>query len=243
MEIIGAGFGRTGTLSLQTALEELSFGPCYHMLEVFKHPGHIKQWQAAAEGKPVNWRAFLDGYRAGVDYPLAGFYRELMAAYPDAKVILTVRDPDRWYESTIQTIYKGTIIPPWLLRQIPPFRGIRDMINAAIWDRLFDGRFEDRVHAIRVFEEHIAEVRRVVPPEKLLVFEVREGWQPLCDFLSVPVPDKAFPHINSRKMTLRVYLAARVLAIILALSVIALVIWFITQIVGFAAAGFIPILN
>ena len=241
MEIIGAGFGRTGTMSLQAALEALGYAPCYHMLEVFKHPGHIRQWQAAAEGRPVDWQSFLGKYRAGVDYPLSGFYRDLMAVYPDAKVILTVRDPDRWYESTRETIYRGTAIPHWFLQLVPPFRGMREMVDAAIWDRLFDGRFEEREHAIRVFEDHIAEVRRVVPPDKLLVFEVRDGWQPLCDFLGVPVPDKPFPHINDRKMTQRMYLASQVLAILVALSVVALAVWFVTRIVGFVSAGLILI--
>jgi hypothetical protein len=111
MQIIGAGFGRTGTMSLRAALEQLGYSPCYHMLEVFKQPRHIQLWQAAADGQPVDWQAFLGAYKAGLDYPLAAFYRELLAIFPDAKVILTVRDPERWYESTLETIYQGTAVP------------------------------------------------------------------------------------------------------------------------------------
>jgi hypothetical protein len=210
MQIIGAGFGRTGTMSLTAALEQLDHDPCYHMLEVFKHPSHISRWQAAADGEDINWQDFLGSYKAGLDYPISAFYKELMQAFPDAKVILTVRDPQRWYESTLQTIYQGTAVPGWLLSIIPFFRNMNRMVKSAVWDRLFDGRFEDREHAISVFNEHIAEVKRTVPKDKLLVFAVRDGWVPLCDFLGVPIPETEFPHVNDRKMTKRMYAAARI---------------------------------
>jgi hypothetical protein len=227
MKIIGAGFGRTGTMSLCAALVELGFDPCYHMLEVFKHPSHIQFWTNAAEGQPVDWRAALGMYESGLDYPLAGFYQELLAVFPDAKVILTVRDPSRWYESTLQTIYRGTAIPGWLLAFLPLYRGMQRMVQRAIWDRLFDGRFDEREHAIRVFEDHIKEVMETVPAEKLLVYDVKHGWEPLCRFLDVPVPDKPFPHINDRSTTQRMYLVARVLGATLAVSLLALLTWII----------------
>lgn len=105
LEVIGAGFGRTGTMSLKVALEELGFEPCYHMSEVFTHPEHVELWRAAAQGEPVEWEQIFGGYRATVDWPACTFYGELMENYPDAKVILTVRDPQRWYESAYNTIY------------------------------------------------------------------------------------------------------------------------------------------
>jgi hypothetical protein len=231
MQIIGAGFGRTGTMSLRAALEQLGFGPCYHMIEVFKHPGHIKVWQAAADGEEIDWRNFLRDYKAGLDYPLAAFYREIVAIFPEAKVILTVRDPQRWYDSTRETIYRGTAIPDWLLRFLPPFRGMKKMVTAAIWERLFAGRFEDRQHAIRIFEEHIEEVQRTVPPERLLVYHVKDGWGPLCDFLGVQVPEGPFPHINDRRMTQRMYLTARLAAGVLMFVLVGFLIWLVSVIV------------
>jgi hypothetical protein len=108
LEVIGAGFGRTGTMSLKVALETLGFGPCYHMTEVFTHPEHVELWRAATQGKPVAWEQIFDGYRATVDWPGCTFYAQLMQRYPDAKVILTVRDPQKWYESVYNTIYRIT---------------------------------------------------------------------------------------------------------------------------------------
>lgn len=206
MKIIGAGFGRTGTSSLKVALEELGFGPCYHMTEVFAHPEHAESWDAARRGEKVDWDGLLDEYHAAVDWPACTFYEELMAKYPDAKVLLSVRDPERWYESTRDTIYelsKLTVISPFsrptfrLVGLFAPGLGkIFRMNTRLIWDDTFDGRFEDRDYAKSVFERHNAEVRRKVPPEKLLVYEVKDGWGPLCEFLGVEAPDKPFPRLN-----------------------------------------------
>jgi hypothetical protein len=200
MQIIGAGFGRTGTLSLKTALEQLGFAPCYHMTEVLMRPSHIAKWQAAADGQSVDWVSFLGGYKAALDYPQAHFYKEMMAGFPEAKVILTVRDADRWYESTLETIYQGSALPAWLTRLLPPYRGFERMVRETVWQRIFHGRFEDRQYAISVFNAHIAEVKATVPPDKLLVFDVKQGWEPLCTFLGVPVPPRPFPHVNERRL-------------------------------------------
>jgi hypothetical protein len=225
MKVIGAGFGRTGTLSLKIALEKLGFGPCYHMTEVIKHPAHIRQWRAAADGQPVDWQALLKRYPSGVDYPLSVFYKELLAAFPDAKVILTIRDPDSWYESTLETIYSHVTVPRWVGWLLPPFRGFSAMVEATVWQRLFDGRFEDREYAISVFEAHIEEVKRTIPPENLLICDVSEGWEPLCAFLDVPVPPGDFPHANNRKSTQRLFLLARVAPIIVGAGLAGLLIW------------------
>lgn len=206
MRVIGAGFGRTGTTSLKAALETLGFGPCYHMIEVFEHPEHAESWEAARRGEPVDWEGLLGGYDAAVDWPACAFYEGLMEEYPDAKVLLSVRDPDRWYESTRNTIYelsKISVISPLsrptfrLLGLFVPAVGkISRMNKRLIWDDTFDGRFEDGERAKAVFERHNAEVKRRVPPEKLLVYEVKEGWGPLCDFLGVEPPDESFPRLN-----------------------------------------------
>ena len=213
--MIGAGFGRTGTKSLQAALEELGFAPCYHMTELFEHPEHAGSWDAARRGEPVDWDGFLGEYDAAVDWPACTFYEELMERYPDAKVLLSVRDPESWYESTRNTVYELSRISRmspfsrptfWLLGLFVPAVGeISRMNNRLIWADTFDGRFEDKAHAKAVFERHNAEVQRKVPPDRLLVYEVKQGWGPLCDFLDAGVPDKPFPRLNdSAEMRARV---------------------------------------
>ena len=194
LEVIGAGFGRTGTMSLKVALEELGYGPCYHMVELFEHPEHVQRWEAAVRGEPVNWEELLSGYRATVDWPGAAFYGELMKAYPEAKVLLSVRNPQRWYESTKNTIYATVNPSPEMIAAVGPAPRLN---NELIWKRTFGEDFADRQHAIEVFERHNEEVKRYVPADQLLVYKVKEGWEPLCDFLGVEAPKgKPFPHLN-----------------------------------------------
>ena len=211
LQIIGAGFGRTGTLSLKVALETLGFAPCYHMSTVIAQPERIADWTRVAErqarGKAIDWEAVLGGFRATVDWPGCAYWRELAAAYPEAKVLLSRRDPRRWYESVTNTIYRMTgpeaeSIWPAMRDSLPPelverMSLIGEFVDQLIWQDTFDGRFADREHAIRTFEEHNAAVMAAIPPERLLVYEVKQGWEPLCRFLDVPVPaDVPFPHVN-----------------------------------------------
>ncbi len=206
IRIIGAGFGRTGTTSLEAALEELGFGPCYSMASSLESPEHAEAWDAATRNEPVDWKALLDGYRSALDWPAASFYAELMQAYPEAKVILTVRDPEDWYESTMNTIYgvpKSVYASPVLsLLSLfaPRTRRATRITEGVIWEGTFSGRFKDREYAIGVFERHIEEVKQRVPPEKLLVYSVKQGWGPLCEFLGVQEPvGKPFHHLNDKK--------------------------------------------
>jgi hypothetical protein len=199
MKIIGAGFGRTGTTSLQAALEQLGFGPCYHMTEVIKHPDHADVWMAAASGQPVNWDSILGSYGSAVDFPASTFYAKLLERYPDAKVVLTVRDPDRWYESCLKTIHAISQDLPmrWMGGLVPRVGKVLRMASAVEWQGEFGGRFRDKEHAIGVYNRRNDEVRRRVPADKLLVFDVAEGWEPLCRFLGVPVPEGVpFPRLN-----------------------------------------------
>lgn len=218
VKVIGAGFGRTGTMSLKVALEELGFAPCYHMTELFENSSHADLWNAAANGERVDWEALLGDYAATVDWPGCSFYQDLMEEYPDARVLLSVRDPERWYESTRNTIYnvrritsssKLFAVPG---RFIPGVWRVARMANTLIWESTFDGRFEDRQYAMEVFSRHNEEVKQRVPSDRLLVYEVKEGWEPLCDFLGVEVPDKPFPHLNDsdsfRKMFVRRFAVA-----------------------------------
>jgi hypothetical protein len=151
-----------------------------------------------AEGRPVDWHRLFDGYGSAVDFPASVVWEELLEAFPDAKVLHTVRPADRWYESTVETIGRAhDHVVPWM-RRIPvverPFR----MSDQLVWGRLFDGRLHDRAHAIDVYERWTDHVRSTVPPDRLLVFDVADGWEPLCDFLGVPVPDEPFPRVNDR---------------------------------------------
>jgi hypothetical protein len=216
MRVIGAGFGRTGTTSLKAALERLGFGPSYTLSEVFRNPGHVGFWETARRGlagERVDWEEFLGGYEVAVDWPACSFYEELMHAFPEAPVILTVRDPAPWYESMRSTIHelRRLTTGPLPVRAafalaepfVPGAAGAVRLADRLVWEDTFEGRFEDRAYAMDVFERHNEAVRLRVPPERLLVFDVREGWAPLCDFLGVEVPEEPFPRLNEARQMRR----------------------------------------
>ncbi|MGW7521046.1 sulfotransferase family protein [Streptomyces sp. NPDC054796] len=204
MKIIGAGFGRTGTLSVKAAIEMMGFGPCYHMMEAFEHPEHLNTWLAARNGQPVDWDAVFSGYRSTLDWPACDFWEPLAEKYPEAKIILTVRDPERWYES-----FHETLAPLWNPdsetsdAMAKEYRKYLELVQL-ITEKTFDGRLGDKEHVISVFERHNDHVRASVPADRLLVYEVKEGWQPLCDFLGTEAPEgKDFPHLNDRNSFLQ----------------------------------------
>ncbi len=197
LEVIGPGFGRTGTNSLRRALEHLGFGPCHHMYELGDHPEQLPNWEALARGDAVDWDDVFAGYRAQVDWPGARFWRELCAYYPDAKVVLSVREPQGWYDSM-----EKTIVPHLEKREESNGEGRSRrllMNNKLISQQTFDGRISDRAYAIDEYNANIAEVQAEIASERLLTFDVREGWGPLCAFLGVDVPDADFPNTNSTK--------------------------------------------
>ena len=191
MDVIGAGFGRTGTLSMKVALEMLGFGPCAHMLPLIGDEERSALFTRAAAGDEASLDKALDGHRSTVDWPGVFFWRELVAKYPDAKVVLTVRDPEKWYASAERTIWQATNAPT-----PPGMEAFREMCDATNWDGTFHGRFGDRAYAIKVFTEHNETVRRTIPADRLLEYEVGEGWDRLCAFLDVPVPEQEFPRLN-----------------------------------------------
>ncbi len=210
LEVIGAGFGRTGTLSLKAALERLGFGTCHHMEEVVRSPEQVRYWQSIADGEEADWDAVFEGFRSSCDWPSCTHWEALMRHFPDARIVLTVRDEDRWYDSAAETIHPATfMLPRWLQGLVPPLARANRMIIANVWDGEFDGRFEDREHAIRTYREHNAQVQAGVPPERLLVFRATDGWEPLCRFLDVPVPDEPYPHLNDAVRIRRMLRIAR----------------------------------
>jgi hypothetical protein len=199
LQVIGAGFGRTGTLSFKLAVEQLGFDPCHHMMEVMSSEPDVEAWTRAAEGTLTDWDDLYGGWAATCDFPHCVFYAELAEFYPEAKVVLTVRDAESWYRSASATIFS-----PDNLKRFNG-RGDGDDSGGAMRSALADviGRVVDMRselgsdEMIRAFERHNAEVRATIPPERLLVFEASQGWEPLCEFLEVPVPDTAYPRTNT----------------------------------------------
>lgn len=189
LRVVGAGLGRTGTLSLKVALERLLGAPCYHMTEVFQHPEHIPVWHAAARGQTPDWRKLLAGYAATVDWPAAAFWPELSAAFPDALVLLSVRDSHSWWRSAHETIF-------------PRSREAAGTEWYAMVEEVFGTRFtsatDDQAAAIAAFERHNARVRESIPAYRLLEWRAGDGWAPLCATLGVAIPDEPFPHTNTR---------------------------------------------
>jgi hypothetical protein len=195
LQVIGAGLGRTGTMTLKNALEILGFGPCHHMYEVIQHPEQAEFWERAARGEAVDWEEMFANYRSSCDWPSCAFYKELAERYPSAKVILTLRDPQAWFKSVCNTILpamKGPLFAPDGKQVGPPGK----FAPLLIGERTFGNRF-DEDHMVKVFNRHNEEVKRTIPRERLLVFEAAQGWEPLCHFLNVPVPATPFPLKNT----------------------------------------------
>ncbi|MEX2525217.1 MAG: sulfotransferase family protein [Gammaproteobacteria bacterium] len=197
IQVLGAGLGRTGTMSLKLALERLLGGRCYHMTELFQHlPAHIPYWQAAAKGEPVDWNAVFGDYVAAVDEPTAFLWETLMDVYPDALVILSMRDADEWWRSADATIMDVKRVPP--AADDPDRVRWYDMIMT-LYNRLYPGGIDDAEGAKAAFRDHVERVKAAVPSGRLLVWEVGDGWRPICDALGLPVPDEPFPNTNSRE--------------------------------------------
>ena len=188
LKVIGSGLGRTGTKSMQSALNLLGLGPTHHMVEVFAHPESVPLWIEAGAGKP-NWDKIFADYHAMVDYPGAHYWRELAAHYPNAKILHTVRDPDKWFDSTQATIFAPNSPTTTTGPMSPFFDSFLGDIRAHLHDRAF---------MTAHFRRHTEEVRRVIPPERLLVYEAGQGWDPLCKFFGVPTPDAPYPSENSK---------------------------------------------
>ena len=241
--VIGAGLGRTGTLSTRSALEHLLGHPCYHgVVPAAERPEHVLPWIkvfTSAELEPEMANNLLAGYSAGLDFTIFNWYKQLMEIYPDAKVLLTVRDPERWFASMtfLQTPFHTLTQHPYagimtamglghftkFIREVlvpPNASGILGRVNRA----MLAGKEE----AVEVFNSHVAEVKAYVPEDKLLVFDVRDGWAPLCEFLDRPVPDFPFPNVNDTAMMQ------------LSFNIIRIVCWMMVLMVPVALAFFAP---
>ncbi|MGQ0481166.1 MAG: sulfotransferase family protein [Pseudonocardia sp.] len=191
MRVVGAGLGRTGTESLKIALEQVLDGRCYHMLETFGRPDDIPVWMAAARGESPDWRRLLADYRAAVDWPVAAFWSELAEAFPNALVLLSVRDVDAWWTSVSNTIFSPKVEQAAAAGPFPP-GWPHDLIAAR-----FTPRWRDEAEAKAAFLRHNDEVRATIAPERLLEWRPGDGWRPICAALDLPVPDQPFPHVNT----------------------------------------------
>ena len=188
LRLIGAGIGRTGTLSLKAALETLLGAPCYHMLELLPRPEHVALWHAAARNEPVDWTALFNGYAAAVDWPASAYWPEIAAAYPQAVILLSTRDAEAWWASASNTIFPVTLSTP----DGPWRRMIDDMFRTR-----FTLEIENKSAAIAAYEKHNRQVRTTAPATRLVEWQPGDGWAPLCRALNLPIPDAPFPHVNS----------------------------------------------
>jgi len=204
LKVIGAGFGRTGTLSLKVALEKLGFGPCHHMKEVMLRAEQTEYFYRASLKESVDWDEVFKNYHSAVDWPAAAYYRELAGKYPDAKVILGVRDPNSWYDSARNTIYQvHTHFPKWIKFIFRRLNRLFKMVEITVFGTPFSNRFEDKEFAMQAFNEHIETVKKMIPEERLLIHSAKDGWEPLCKFLNVPVPEEPYPWVNDSKIFAR----------------------------------------
>ncbi len=230
LQLIGAGYGRTGTMSTFAALNQLGL-PCYHMIEVLRNPAnptHLEFWRQVGENPhaPRDWETVFANYTAAVDFPASCVWRELMVAYPDAKVLLTLhpKGADAWFDSAMDTIYMGD---RWYSRVLAlvTTRGRRmgEMTEKLIWKGMLRGTMPDRAAATAEYQRHVDDVIATVPPEKLLVFTANQGWEPLCAFLGLPVPATPFPNVNDCAQFQKMFLGMKIFAgaIVAAAAVVA----------------------
>jgi hypothetical protein len=203
VKVIGVGFGRTGTMSLKAALERLGAGPCFHMIDLIVGEDRdrlIPKWASVADGE-ADWQDVFEGWQATVDWPAAARWREICDAFPDAPVLLNVREFEPWYRSMENTIRAAKVTPPEQLQQDanrpPPNPLLWQVIDRLIWEGDFQGRFEDKDWVREMYDARIAEIKATIPPERLTVWELGvDGWEPLAAMLGVAVPDEPFPRLH-----------------------------------------------
>ncbi len=204
MRVLGVGFGRTATMSLKAALEQLGVGPCFHMIELITGENRerdLAHWTRVANGEQVDWHEVFHGWQATVDWPACSSWRELIEVFPDARVLLNVRDFDGFYESAIHTIRAiweagdaGGVAPD-ASRPVPP-PALREVIGKVIWEGDFQGRFADRDWVRQMYERRIQTIKETVRSDRLTVWNIGDGWEPLAAMLGVAVPAQEFPHLH-----------------------------------------------
>jgi hypothetical protein len=193
LQVVGAGLGRTGTHSLQLALQQLLGGRCYHMIEVFGRPDDIPIWHAAVNGDMPDWNEFLAEYNAAVDWPACSFWRELLAENPDAMVLLSSRDTDGWWTSVSNTIFNIADLD----MPVGDAAAAQKAMALDMFTKTFTPNWQGETEAKRAYERHNADVRASVPADRLIDYRPGDGWEPICEKLGLPVPSDPFPHVNT----------------------------------------------
>jgi hypothetical protein len=185
LKVIGTGFGRTGTDSMRLALNMLGFGPTHHMHEIIESPEQKRLWRTAVWDGDRDWEELFAGYNSCVDWPSAHYWRELIEVYPDAKVLLTWRSPESWWASMEKTL-------------IPAMQNDSDpgSVGQGVRNAVF-GNDLSKENALRLYEENVEAVKKIVPEERLLIHKLGDGWAPLCAHLGVAVPEEPYPHGNT----------------------------------------------
>lgn len=207
LQVIGTGQGRTGTMSLKLALEELGFNKCYHMYVLIEeHPEDVVYFEKAERGEKVDWDELFKGYLSAVDFPVIRYYKDIVAKYPDAKIIHTTRDFESWFESMTKTIFWAMQPGPGrmlkMMVRLPFSSQLRKQLrvlkyNGMMVRKVFGNNLKDKAKIKEVFTQYNKEVLETIPKERLLSFDVKSGWEPLCKFLNVPIPSTPFPKVNS----------------------------------------------
>jgi Sulfotransferase domain len=204
MKLVGVGFGRTGTMSLKGAIEELGF-PCFHMIDLIMGENKerdLPYWVKIANREPVDWDEVFEPWEATVDWPACSRWEELIVAFPDAPVLLNIRDFDGFYRSCQNTIL--AVKQAAMAGELPedanrdgPSPELWGAIEKLIWQGDFQGRFEDKEWVRQMYYDRIETIKDAVPAERLIVWELgKDGWEPICEALGVDVPDKPFPHLH-----------------------------------------------
>lgn len=192
LKVIGAGISRTGTYSFKLAMEQLGFEKCHHMMEVIDRPDQAPKFIEAVNGQAIDWHALFGGYQASCDFPSCYFWEDLLHAFPDAKIVLTLRDPESWYRSMSETI-----IPAMKKTMATIDSPMVKMGEEIIFKGFFGSDLDNKSHVIEAYLQHNQRVRDTVPADRLLEFDAHQGWEPLCHFLDIPVPDSPYPNTNS----------------------------------------------
>ena len=209
IKIIGAGTPRTGTTTLKKCLETLGYTKTYHMKELLVNPHNLHYWKRLRETGTTDWEGLYNGYQATVDFPCYPWYKEHMERYPDAKVILTIRDFESWYKSVSSTVFTAGPQTPAekikMLGKLLVSSRARNVVKCIkffksyFFEEALQGKFADKEYVRAFWEGHIASVKEHVPEDKLLVYDVRDGWGPLCEFLGKPIPEEELPHLNKKE--------------------------------------------
>ncbi len=209
LKVIGAGFPRTGTNSLKIALEKLGYGKAYHYKDLVNNPDDLQYWKTLQDTATTDWDKVYKGYQASVDFPCYPWYKEHLKQYPDAKVILSTRPFEEWYESAKSTIYVAgpkTLIQKVQLKKrllldnrMRKVMACRKFVKNYLWQVQFQGKFEDKEFVKGIWNAHHDGVQNYVAPDQLLIYNLNQGWKPLCDFLGTKIPTDPIPHLNKKE--------------------------------------------